>query len=359
MNKPGALFNLKDWLTIPQSAEHFSKIFDEDITQANILRLALDGHLKLSVYFMNDTYAKRGRKLIKPGFIEKNPLPTQIVKSIETILDYPFIDEVELFRIAMKEPDTSDGKAIINSPNIFIDEVREGFKKFKEQLKDDLPDLPQILIPDGKSTGQYFCFFHEEITVLKGVYDLVMFGAGTLDVERKWQQLTDGPEVVAPPLSNGIFVKNSYNKVLPNGVIYQLQKNKEPDNYVPADTLPADSYLVIRTKALIDLQNQIESNQKEDLYPYKKGHDDDVSRNTPPIEVDQKEKEPGGEIKKKIDYSAKTRKDQALLAVAWFNEGKTRREIAKRLFEKEYKNDPSCIDNLLRRIDRLRSRSKK
>lgn len=54
MNKPGVLFNLKEWLTIPDAARHLSTIFDESLTEADILRLGLDGHLKLSVYFVND-----------------------------------------------------------------------------------------------------------------------------------------------------------------------------------------------------------------------------------------------------------------------------------------------------------------
>jgi len=50
MNKPGVLFNLKEWLTIPDAARHLSTIFDESLTEADILRLGLNGHLKLSVY---------------------------------------------------------------------------------------------------------------------------------------------------------------------------------------------------------------------------------------------------------------------------------------------------------------------
>lgn len=42
MNKLGVLFNLKEWLTIPDAARHLSTIFDESLTEADILRLGLE-----------------------------------------------------------------------------------------------------------------------------------------------------------------------------------------------------------------------------------------------------------------------------------------------------------------------------
>ncbi len=55
------LFKLKEWLIIPEAARHLSAVFDEEVNEADILRLALDKHLKLSVNFVNKAYAKRGK----------------------------------------------------------------------------------------------------------------------------------------------------------------------------------------------------------------------------------------------------------------------------------------------------------
>ena len=44
---------LKEWLTVPDAAKRLSVIFGEEVTEADVLRLALDGHLKLSIYFVN------------------------------------------------------------------------------------------------------------------------------------------------------------------------------------------------------------------------------------------------------------------------------------------------------------------
>jgi hypothetical protein len=55
------LFKLKEWLSVADAAKHLTIVFDEEVTEADVLRLALDGHLKLSVNFVNHAKAKPGR----------------------------------------------------------------------------------------------------------------------------------------------------------------------------------------------------------------------------------------------------------------------------------------------------------
>jgi hypothetical protein len=64
------IFKFKPWFTLPEVAKHLSGVFGEEVTEANILRFALDGHLKLSVLFTNNTCAKLGR-LITIDSVEK------------------------------------------------------------------------------------------------------------------------------------------------------------------------------------------------------------------------------------------------------------------------------------------------
>lgn len=52
------LFKLKQWLTIPQTAKYLSSALSEEVTEADVLRLGLDRHLKLSVCFLNGAYAR-------------------------------------------------------------------------------------------------------------------------------------------------------------------------------------------------------------------------------------------------------------------------------------------------------------
>jgi hypothetical protein len=54
------LLKFKEWLTIPDTARHLSIIFDAEVAEADVLRLALDGHLTLSVNFVNSVRATCG-----------------------------------------------------------------------------------------------------------------------------------------------------------------------------------------------------------------------------------------------------------------------------------------------------------
>ena len=42
----GKLFNLKAWLTIADAARHLTIVFGEEVTEADVLRLALDRRLR-------------------------------------------------------------------------------------------------------------------------------------------------------------------------------------------------------------------------------------------------------------------------------------------------------------------------
>ncbi len=57
----GKLFNLKEWLTVADAARHLSVVFGEDVTEADVLRLALDRRLRLSVNFVNGAEGRCGR----------------------------------------------------------------------------------------------------------------------------------------------------------------------------------------------------------------------------------------------------------------------------------------------------------
>jgi hypothetical protein len=54
---PNTLKNLRDWLEVPEAAKYLGHILRHEVTEAEVLRLALDGKLKLSVRFVNPTQA--------------------------------------------------------------------------------------------------------------------------------------------------------------------------------------------------------------------------------------------------------------------------------------------------------------
>lgn len=53
------LYKLKEWLTLDDAASHLSKLLDEPVSVADVMRLGLDSRITLSVYFVNGTYGKR------------------------------------------------------------------------------------------------------------------------------------------------------------------------------------------------------------------------------------------------------------------------------------------------------------
>lgn len=57
MNK---LFKWKEWLSVADAAQHLTIGFGEEVTEADVLRFALDGHLKISVNFVNYVQARQG-----------------------------------------------------------------------------------------------------------------------------------------------------------------------------------------------------------------------------------------------------------------------------------------------------------
>jgi hypothetical protein len=54
------LLKLKEWLTVPDAARHLSILLKDGVSEADVLRLALDGRLKLSVFFPKPTPALFG-----------------------------------------------------------------------------------------------------------------------------------------------------------------------------------------------------------------------------------------------------------------------------------------------------------
>lgn len=52
------LFNLKEWLTVADAAKHLSVVFGEEVTEVDVLRLAVEGRLQLSVYLPHYATAK-------------------------------------------------------------------------------------------------------------------------------------------------------------------------------------------------------------------------------------------------------------------------------------------------------------
>lgn len=79
---------LKKWLTLDDAALHISEEIKEAITVTDLYQAALDGDLKLSVYFVNSAHGVKG-ELCKVDDID-NQLAQQTLNLREkTLLNYP------------------------------------------------------------------------------------------------------------------------------------------------------------------------------------------------------------------------------------------------------------------------------
>jgi hypothetical protein len=249
------LFTLKKWLTLQEAARHLAIVFGEDVCEADVLRLALDGHLTLSVNFVNHSKAHKG-----------NVVPIE---------EATYEDLPPWVYLHLAVTDESKGKPLKMMTSITIDE--------KRVLNLNL-----------------------DVVSLDGVYDLLMRGNELLDVEHKYQMLTGGPAVNLAVWA-GTFVtagastmyqilesndENEYEsgsngrlrelehqialkKIKPENSKELLAKHKldrqifltkakerrdsgrDSENYSPAGGLPEDSVMVVRTDALRAFEQSI------------------------------------------------------------------------------------------------------
>ncbi|WP_092148902.1 hypothetical protein [Bradyrhizobium sp. NFR13] len=199
------LFNLKEWLTVADAARHLSILFGENVAEADVLRLALDGHLTLSVNFINHTRGRCGR-VVSFGDARRTSIPLL------------------------------DGGGSVSA----LEGVRIGEDQVFER--------------------------DQEVVAIVGVWDLTMCGAERLDVEHQYQLLTGGPPVELILLDGPIVSREdgthcqlqshfSNNEFMDPGSLETPRNHR--DNYYPAGGLPADSVLVVRTSALQELESQL------------------------------------------------------------------------------------------------------
>ena len=243
------LFKLKEWLTIAETAAHLSIVLDEPVSESDVLRLALDGHLTISVNFVNHAKARIGRFNLMADVV---------------LTEIPNMHSIEKLFSAI-------GVRINN------DDGQDGVIQFEDKL-----------------------------ILLHGVFDLPLIGGEKLDIEHAYQNLTNGPSVTLENI-DGAFVKSDENwyqlqesfddneyssgssaqlKNLKNYIAandvdkdrakqlldkFEIDRkvfkekekaNKEINNYYPAGGLPLDSVLVVRTKALSEFEESLNDKSK-------------------------------------------------------------------------------------------------
>lgn|GEM_PF-487871 len=311
------LFKLKEWLTVPEAARHLSNLFGEAVSEADVLRLALDGHLKLSVNFVNHAKAKRGGRFRPFNEWEKDFRSKCSWENLEAIIgpkntvafhipgyDFVYYTGKPSELNGLDEWDKSKLK------NLKIDFLGDFSSEQQTAL---LTSVVEMAIEIHKNKSERFegkvppstTYFQEGLRSIEGVWDLPLLGGERIDIEYKYQQLTDGPDVTLTSMDGTFvetqdgqvwalqekldkeFLENQYGedwikksldwyaetlkKKISNNEIDAAEAKKlleqrkqnlnkpinHSDYYYPAGGLPDDSVLVVRTSALLTLHERV------------------------------------------------------------------------------------------------------
>jgi hypothetical protein len=253
------LLTLREWISVPEAATYLSSALNGEIVrEAEIYRLALDGHLPLSVHFVNFVTGRRGR------------ISRHTTEEIENALkEGIFLEDLKWMEWSTFRPlITKEGR------NVSVSLV-------SLPIGDD-----RFLTLDDSDSG---------IAQFKGIYDLLMVGEEKLDVERKYQALTGGPGVALVNI-DGTFVKkgdiayqilehldeNEFCKgsLAQEKVFLCIEDDKErerklkqhkidrekflndPEKYFPSGGLPHDAVFVVRTQALKEFISKLNEQEK-------------------------------------------------------------------------------------------------
>lgn len=236
---------LEPWLTVPDAARSLARATGREVDEAEMLRLALAGRLRMSLRIGGPQPVRCGKLLqlgatdfqaaLRAGALPNDwPWPAIPVEALLGIPDYPI-------------PDGSNGAAWTWLMGLRIDD-------------------------------EHYLVLSQAVTTIEaGVWDLPMIGDEGLWVEQAYHSRSTLPAITLPGL-HGAFVAG------PDGRICQLQeantenphyrkrRPKQPgehlDNYHPAAAMPGDSTLAVRGDALQELEAQLVQNG----YPAAESH---------------------------------------------------------------------------------------
>lgn len=173
----GKLFNLKKWLTVEDAARHLSIVFGEDVSAADVFRLALDHELTLSIHFVNGAHGRPGTLV---------PINEASYKEVQMISG-------------------SDTLRLYGGPKIRTNGIES-----------------HVLV------------LEKHVAMLTGVWDLPMIGGDRIEVEQIYQQLTGGPDATNVPM-DGAFVEGA------DGQLCQLQDDLDDNKYFAGSAASLES----------------------------------------------------------------------------------------------------------------------
>ncbi|TAG27494.1 MAG: hypothetical protein EAZ37_04855 [Burkholderiales bacterium] len=191
------LYKLKKWVSLSEAASLLADGIKERVEVSDVLQLALDGQVAISVLLINEAYAR-----------QCNPV---------ALADVKFNEVIGLKGEKFHMP--AEGRLFFQGEQAYL------IEKKVQQLEE-------------------------------GLYDLPLCGGERIDVEHRFHQLQSGIERTAISLEH-VFVRNQHGLLLEIQSHYPSEKLTPFDesyfsgeNYHPAGALPEDSEFVLRSEAI-------------------------------------------------------------------------------------------------------------
>lgn len=210
----------KEWLSIEDAAKRLSISAGADISEAEILRLSLDGHLTLSVFFVNPVIGER-----------------RDIDSIKRKLSE--YDETQAHQTAAEYQAWLD--SAVGEWQALTDQYPAGFDQDHEL------EALEMLNDKGLQNPQ----------TLEGLWDLPMIGKEALEVRSRYQSLTGGV-VVNRKCIYGLLVKKHDKPEL-----FELfQWDSVQRYYFTATSLLEDGMLVVRSAALHEFEERMRCSEQ-------------------------------------------------------------------------------------------------
>lgn len=198
------LLRLKEWVTLPEAARYLAIAFGEDVTESDVLQLAINERLRLSIRFVNKVKAYRG-KVIASEFAAKKEMSPKVMAALE-----------EMMQI-------SD-------------------KSFKY-------DKPPVVLCGHQLNGNKVFERDGDCVWIDGIYDLTLLADDAKGIEDRYQLATGGPRV-NPTWFPIIVLEDD------DGAVFSCHSEDSDGDPCP-DPVPDDGVLVVRYRALSNLVQSI------------------------------------------------------------------------------------------------------
>lgn len=243
-------------MTVGETTKHLSAVLGEEVHKKDIYRLALDGHLVLSINFINHAYAKLGELVGFEGVTWYTSELGEFLRSLYKDLNIP--DKV------MRSLNLDDERFInLDSAVRSIRGVWDLLMVGGERL--DIEHLYQFELGGPGVTLTYLdgSFVHrgDQVAQIQESFDDNEFQDGSDAQKKKMEEMITREQI---PLDQAEKMRSAFNADR-NKYLDKKSKGKREDDYFPAGGLPDDALLVVKTTEIMNFLLSLDSSgsQKE------------------------------------------------------------------------------------------------